>query len=76
MNLVIAYELPFIASKCFEGVIDEELLFKDPSELSEKIDQFLKDDELQHRILKYIKNLKRNVRGAIWLIKHMPYTKR
>lgn len=57
MSLAVAYELPFIASKCFEEIIDNELLFKDSFELAEKIDQFF--DETRDKNLKYIKKLKK-----------------
>jgi len=58
MSLAVAYESPFIASECFEGIIDEELLFKGPYALAEKIDRFFEDVELRQKISIYIKELK------------------
>jgi len=58
MSLAVAYELPFIASECFEGIIDEELLFKGPHALAEKINRFFEDVELRRKISIYVKELK------------------
>ena len=54
----MAYELPFIASECFEGIIYSELLYQGTTELAEKVGRFFVDTELQQKILRYVKDLK------------------
>ena len=58
MSIAVAYELPFIASECFEGIVDDELLFEGQDALAEKIDLFFNDVKLRQNISVYVKGLK------------------
>ena len=55
MALAFSYEKPFLASQSYQGMVDENLLFqKTPQHLSQKIDLYLNDSQLQNDIQKFV----------------------